>query len=331
MQRTPISAKGMIVVAIVALAASLNAATPTRTNLFFTGFERVEGFDPGLVLATQNGWKDYAELAGNPVPDLLSNGLETNVFVGFGQQGWIGGTFVDEPVDGVYVWHPVYLDPVPTATPIVKFSVLFAIEPAPANKVDYFRWSFYNSLTNRLISLDFENAGMSIAYLLDDDQFRNIAVPFIPDAVHHLEVALHFAANQWSAWLDGTQLVTNAQITTRNQRRTLGEIDAVWLPGNPNNRTDRRMFFDNFEVSAESVPVPPVPPTLLNLGRTTNGFYALRLLGENNARYVLDYSANASTWLPLKTNIAVDGSFDYVDTNAPLVPERLFRARLLSE
>ena len=67
------------------------------------------------------------------------------------------------------------------------------------------------------------------------------------------------------------------------------------------------------------------------MGRTTNGFYALRLLGEPNARFALDYSANATTWTPLKTNIAVDGSFDYVDTNAPIVPARLFRARWLSE
>jgi hypothetical protein len=81
------------------LAAGMGQAAPvTRTNLFFTGFEYLEGFDTGLVLAVQNGWRDFAELNGNPVPDLLSNGLVTNVFAGLGQQGWIGGTFVDEPV-----------------------------------------------------------------------------------------------------------------------------------------------------------------------------------------------------------------------------------------
>ncbi len=315
------------------LAAGVGEAAPVvRTNLFFTGFEYLEGFDPGLVLAVQNGWQDFAELNGSLVSDLLSNGIATNVFAGLGQQGWIGGTFVDEPVDNVTLWHPLIVDPVPTATPIVKFSVLMAIEPAPAGKFDFFRWSFYNSLTNRLFSLDFENDNNTIAYQLDDGVFRDVPVAFIPDVIHHLEVSIHFAENKWSAWLDGEQLVADAPVTTVvNRRRTLGEIDAVWLPSDPDNRTDRRMYFDNFHLSAESVPTPPVPPTLLTLGRTTNGFYALRLLGEHDTRYVLDFSANGTSWTPIKTNIAVDGSFDYVDTNAPVVPERFFRARLLSE
>ncbi len=316
---------------VLLAAITTHAAPVVSTNLFRTGFDYVEGFNPAFVLATQNGWQDYAELNANPVPDLISNGLVTNVFVGYGQQGWIGGTFVDEPVDSVNVWHPLILDPVPLDTPIVKFSVLMAIEEAPAGKFDFFRWSFYNSQTNRLFTLDFENMNQTIAYQLDDGVFRDVAVPFFPDVIHHLEVAIHFAANQWSAWLDDEPLVINAQVTTKNQRRTLGEIDAVWLPSDPNDRTDTRMYFDNFSLSAESVPTPPVPPTLLTLGRTTNGFYALRLLGELNSRYAIDYSANATTWFPLKTNIAVDGSFDYVDTNAPAIPARLFRARLLSE
>lgn len=318
---------------VVALMGSLalQAAPAVRTNLFFTGFERVEGFDPRFVLATQNGWQDYAELNGGPVIDLISNGLETNVFVGLGHQGWIGGKFVDESVDSVNLWHPLIIDPVPTATPIVKFSVLLAIEEAPVGKFDFFRWSFYNSQTNRLFSLDFETLNETIAYQLDDGGFRDVPTQFFPNVIHHLEVSIHFAANQWNAWLDGEHMVTNAPVTTSNQRRTLGEIDAVWLPSDPNNRTDRRMYFDNFKLSAESLSTPPVPPTLLTLGRTTNGFYALRLLGEFNSRYAIEYSANASTWIPLKTNIAVDGAFDYVDTNAPIVPERFFRARLLSE
>ena len=317
--------------AALVFAGGLCAAPVVRTNLFFTGFERLEGFDPELVLASQNGWQDYAERNGIPVPDLLSTGLSTNVFVGLGQQGWIGGAYVNKAVDSVTVWHPLIMDPVPAATPIVKFSVLLAIEAAPVGKFDFFRWSIYNSQTNRLFSIDFENQNQTIAYQGDDGVFHDAPTRFIPDTIHHLEVAIHFAANQWNAWLDGEQMVTNAPVTTTNKRRTLGEIDAVWLPSDANNRTDRLMYFDNFKLSAESVPTPPVPPTLLTLGRTTNGFYALRLLGESDARYVLDYSANATTWTPIKTNIAVDGAFDYVDTNAPIVPERLFRARLLSE
>lgn len=328
MLRKPDYAGKVLVAAAIFVGINLQGAPAVRTNLFTTGFEYLEGFNPAYVLATQNGWQDYAELNGNPVADLISNGLETNVFVGLGQQGWIGGAFVDEAVDSVNLWHPLIIDPVPTTTPIVKFSVLMAIEDASPGKFDFFRWSFYNSQTNRLFSLDFENLNQTIAYQLDDGAFRDIPSQFFPDTIHHLEVAIHFAANQWNAWLDGEQMVTNAPVTTSNQRRSLGEIDAVWLPSDPNNRTDRRMYFDNFKLSAEPV---PVPPSLLTLGRTTNGYYALRLLGQSEARYAIEYRGNAGTWIPLKTNLAVDGSFDYVDTNAPIVPERFFRARLLSE
>jgi len=317
--------------AALATVAITQAAPVVRTNLFSTGFEYLEGFNPGFVLATQNGWQDYAELNSNPVADLISNGLVTNVFEGLGQQGWIGATFVDTAVDSVNLWHPLIIDPVPATTPIVKFSVRMAIEEAPVGKFDFFRWSFYNSQTNRLFSLDFETLNETIAYQLDDGVFRDVPTPFVADVIHHLEVAVHFAANQWNAWLDGEQMVTNAPVTTTNQRRTLGEIDAVWLPSDPANRTDCRMYFDNFTLTAESVPTPPLAPTLLTLGRTTNGFYALRLLGELDSRYAIEYSANATTWIPIKTNLAVDGAFDYVDTNAPIVPERFFRARLLSE
>ena len=320
-----------LLVAATLSAGSLTGAPLVRTNLYSTSYEYLEGFNPAFVLATQNGWQDYAEYQGNPIGNLLSSGLVTNVFVGYGQQGWIGGPFVNQPVDSVNLWHPLIIDPVPTSTPIVKFSVQLAIEAGTQAKFDFFRWSFYNSLTNRLFSLDFENANQTIAYQLDDGVFRDVPVQFVADTIHHLEVSIHFAANQWNAWLDGEQMVTNAPVTTTNQRRTLGEIDALWLPSNPTNRTDKRMYFDSFQLSAESIPTPPAPPTLLTLGRTTNGFYALRLLGEPNARFALDYSANATTWTPLKTNIAVDGSFDYVDTNAPIVPARLFRARWLSE
>lgn len=320
---------GLVALSVTAI--QLHAAPPVQTNLFFTGFEYLEGFDPDIVLATQNGWNDYAEYNSTAVPDLLSNGLVTNVFVGLGQQGWIGGPFVDKPVTSVSVWHPLILDPVPTDTPIVKVSVLMAIEAGTADKYDFFRWSVYNSQTNRLFSLDFENANDTIAYLLDDNSFHDVTTQFFPDTIHHLEIAIHFAANQWNAWLDGEQMVTNAPVTMTNQRRSLGEVDAVWLPGDPTNRTDKRMYFDNLQLSAESLPTTPVAPTLLTLGRTTNGYYALRLLGEIDSRYVLDYSEDASTWIPLKTNIAVDGSFDYVDTNAPVTPERIFRARLLSQ
>lgn len=321
---------GICLLTMLLAGSSANAGPLITTNLYFTGFEYLEGFNTNYVIAGQNGWEDYADNNGVAVPDLISNGLVNDVFSGLGQQGWIGGKFVDKPVQSVSVWHPLIVDPVPTSTPVVKISLLMAIEPATTNNYDFFRWSVYNSQTNRLFSLDFENATGTIAYLLDNGTFHDVPTLIGAGTIHHLELAISFAANQWSAWLDDAQMVTNAPVSTGNLRRSLGELDAVWLPNDPNNLTRKRMYFDNLQLSAESVPSPPVPPTLLTLGRTTNGFYALRLLGDLDAKYALDYSVDTSNWIPLKTNIAVDGSFDFVDTNAPVTPVRIFRARLLS-
>ncbi len=317
---------------VLLLTVSHAAAAPvTRTNLFSTGFEYLEGFDPSYLLDDQNGWVHLPVYQGAVKIDLPADGIVTNQFPGLGQQAWVGGEFVEEPVDQVHVWHPTIIDPVPAATPIIKFSVLIDIQDSTFQRYDFFRWSVYNSTTNRLFSIDFDNFDFSMAYQLDDENFYSIAIPFTPNVPQQLEISMHFAANKWSAWLDGTLIVTDAQITTAGSKKTLGQIRALWLPDDPDFPGDNRMVFDNFSLAAESVPTIPIAPMLLTLGRTTNGFYALRLIGENACTYVLDYSENATTWFPMKTNIAVDGSFDYMDTNAPVLPQRIFRARLLSE
>jgi len=323
---------GIVVCALLLTAFRAFAAPPVRTNLFSTGFEYLEGFDTQFLLDDQNGWIHLPiDTNGVVLVDLPADGIVTNQFDGLGQQAWIGGEFVTNAIDQVFLWHPTILDPVPTATPIVKFSVLMAIQDSTFQKFDFFRWSVYNSQTNRLFSIDFDNFDFTMAFQLDDGNFQNIPLLFSPNVPQQLEISMHFAANQWSAWLDGTQIVANAAITTTSQNKTLGQIRALWLPSDPENPGDNRMVFDNFSLSAESVPTVPIPPTLLTLGRTSDGSYALRLNGENGSTYVLDYSEDSTTWFPIKTNITFDGSFDYVDTNAPVLPQRIFRARLLSE
>ncbi|HAV62573.1 MAG TPA: hypothetical protein DCY13_09435, partial [Verrucomicrobiales bacterium] len=317
--------------ALLLPAGRIGAAGPVRTNLYFTGYDLPEGYQPAFVLADQNGWRDAAENMGTPVTGLISNGLDTNLFAGFGHQGWIGWEFATPPFSSVNLWRRALIDPVPAATPVVRFGVRMSIYDSTNSRYDFFRWSIYNSRTNRLFSIDFSNDDFSIAYILENNQTVVLTNRFTPFVADELEVSMHFADNKWNAWFAGKHIVTNAPITTGSLRRSLGEIHAIWLPQDRANPGDNRMVFDNFRLSAESLPTPAVPPALLTLGRTTNGFYALRLNGEDEARYVLDFSTNATTWTPLKTNVAVDGSFDYVDTNAPVLPERLFRARLLSE
>lgn len=317
--------------ALLCIAGPLSAALPVRTNLYTTRFDLPEGYEPDFVLADQNGWKDSALLGAQVVPNLLSNGVETNLLAGLGHQGWLGGKYDLTPVSSVNLWRRTLINPVPAATPVVRFKVRMMIEDSTNSRYDFFRWSVYNSDTNRLLTVDLFNEDFSIAYLLDDNTTVVVTNTFAPFEPEELEIAMHFAANTWSAWFGGEQFVTNAPITTGTLRRSLGEIHAIWLPNAPQTPGDNRLVFDNFTLAMESAPTAPVPPDLLTLGRTINGAYALRLNGEHEARYVIDYSPDAANWFPLKTNVAVDGSFDYVDTNAPVLPERLFRARLLPE
>lgn len=322
---------GTVASALLLAALNTAAAPPVRTNLFYTGFEYLEGFDPLYLLDDQNGWVHLPVYQGAVKIDLPADGVTTNQFPGLGQQAWVGGEFVDEPIDQVHVWHPTIVDPIPVATPIIKFTVLMAIQDSTFGQYDFFRWSVYNSEEDRLFSIDFDNLDWSIAYQLDDENFYDVPVLFKPNDPQQLEISMDFASNKWNAWLDGTQIVTDAQITTTGLKKTVGQIRALWLPSDPDNPGDNRMVFDNFSLYAESAPVAPVAPELLALGRTPEGFFGIRLIGENGCTYVLDYSENATNWFPLKTNIVFDGSFDYLDGNAAVLPHRIFRARLLSQ
>lgn len=322
---------GAAACALLLVPASSVAGPPVRTNLFSTGFEYHEGFEPQWVLGIQNGWLDLPVYNGEANFDLIPDGVISNRFAGLGQQAWIGGEFITNSVDQVAVWHPTRLDPIPSETPIVKFSVLMSIEDLGTANFDFFRWSVYNSETNRLFSLDFDNFDFSIAYQLDDDVFHPVTPIFITNSVQKLEITMHFSENIWSAWLDGEEIVADAPITTKSQKKTLGEVRALWLPEAPESPGANRMVFDNFSLFAESLPSESLPPSLLALGKLDNGSFAIRLLGDADCRYVIDYSLDSSTWLPIKTNITVDGSFDYVDTAAPVSPTRFFRARLLPD
>jgi len=71
----------------------------------------------------------------------------------------------------------------------------------------------------------------------------------------------------------------------------------------------------------------PPRPRLTFLGRTANGQVLLRLNGQNGSKFAIEASPNLVNWFALKTNLVTDGSFDYVDTGAPGIGRRLYRAR----
>jgi hypothetical protein len=102
-------------------------------------------------------------------------------------------------------------------------------------------------------------------------------------------------------------------------------VDAVWAVFDPANPGDNYLLFDNYRITAE-VLQPPAPRVQI-LGRTGDGQFLLRVLGESGARFAIEATTNLTQWTALKTNAITDGFFDYVDSSAPAFARRFYRAR----
>ncbi|MBI2926469.1 MAG: hypothetical protein HYY24_12310 [Verrucomicrobia bacterium] len=304
------------------LAVGQNSGAPSL-EIFSTGFEIEEGYDPELTLAGQNGWTNFG---------TGGNGLMTiaNLFPDQGQQAYLGFFPPTDTNDVVNVWRPLAFAPVPAATPIVTFSVQMAIVDSSTTDRDDFRWSVYNTNGFRLFSIDFDNTALLVSYALDDGAgFFPTGVGFTNETVYELTIALDFGRNIWSAWLDDTPLVEQVLITTVGSALNLGDIDAVWYIRDPAAPGDNFMVFDNYRVTAESPTDPYRPPLFETLVRLTDGQVLLGLYAESSQSYVLEASSDFRHWYYVGTERASRGWVEFRDRNAPTFPRRFYRVRLV--
>lgn len=72
--------------------------------------------------------------------------------------------------------------------------------------------------------------------------------------------------------------------------------------------------------------IPAAAPVLLDPKRLPNGRFQLTVSGESNRTYSVQASTNLVQWTPLATNVAFAGEFEFLDTNAPAIPNRFYRA-----
>jgi hypothetical protein len=288
----------------------------TTTNLYSTHFEATNGFSLALPLIGQSGWTGQ----GNN-----GNGVTNNYVIGQGQQAYVGYKF-SLPATDVLAWRPLNFNPLTAGYPIVKFSVLMSIEDSNNNERDNFRWSVYNAAGVRLFTLDFDNFDLNIRYDLDD---TNVLVDagwtFDNSTDYELAVTMNFSANRWSATLNQAEIVNNQPITTTGAALTLGDIDAVWLPFYTNAPGNNFMLFDDYRVTAETIPVTPAQLRLL--GRTAEGWGLLQVTGPEGSRWAVEATTNFVNWTALKTNTISDGSFDFMDTTSAGQTRRFYRAR----
>lgn len=312
------------------------AADGDRITLFATGFEAHEGYVIEGQIGGQNGWLQVVlDTEGQDQPTVSATGLANNLFEDQGLQGFIGGPEVEPGtvVDSASIWHPAPYAPIEEGRPLVRFSVLmmtvWSSDARPFD--DDFRWVVYNADLQKLCSVVFNNFNREIGYALGDGQIQDTGFDFEYSTMYELEMELDYIANTWSAWLSGTRIVADQPLANAGQTLNLGDIDAVWVTGDVNNPGDNYMVFDDYRITAEPLISEPEPPTLLSLGVTSEGFYAFRLLGEERRRYAIEGSADTTLWTAVKTNIVFDGSFDYVDTNAPTTGHQIFRARFVGD
>lgn len=297
---------------------SLSSHCDAATNLYSTGFEFSEGYDPTYELIGQQGWiSDTASRSGG-------NGVLTNFLDS--QAAYIG-LFPMEPLQSyLAIWHPINYAPLSSGMPVVKFSVTLAVIDSTNGYRDDFRWSVYNIQGNHLFTVDFYNVDLGVYYLLDGtNQFVFSGLTFTNDGPYTLGVTMDFSRNRWAATLNGATLATEQPITTTNAPLNLGDIDALWVIGTTASPGDNFMIFDNYQVTADIAP----GARLAALGRPANGQIPLRLFGPSGTRYAIDVSADLRQWSALKTNTVTDGSFDYVDTSAGTAARRYYRARLV--
>jgi hypothetical protein len=70
-----------------------------------------------------------------------------------------------------------------------------------------------------------------------------------------------------------------------------------------------------------------LPPPQLKLLGMLGAKTALRLVATPDMAFAIEASSNVLHWLPLRTNIATGGTFDYVDDGTVGLSRRFYRAR----
>lgn len=306
--------------AVIGLAiVRLNAAS--STEIYSTGFEASEGYNPDFTLVGQRGWTGQGS---------GGNGFVTNYFPEFGQQAFIGFTPPQNGDLSTTVWTPLNYTPTPPAPTIVKFSVTLELDASTSGGDDEFRWAVYNQGTsevvNRLFSIDFFMPTRTIYYDLEDQQPYSTGFTFETEGQYGLTVYMDFGRNQWMALLNDFVIANAQPITLTNSTPlNLGDIDAVWFINDPQAPGDNYMVFDNYKVTAEAI--SSIPPVVEDQEISENGFYQFLVHGEIGVSYSVDVTSDFIEWESLGTFENTTGTFLFEDITSGPYPKGFYRVR----
>ena len=215
--------------------------------VFNANFETGQGYSTSFSLAGQQGWVQTG---------TGGNGILTSFFPGSLQQAFIGFS----SGNNLQFERPFNYTPDLSTRPIVRFSVKLKIYDSTNFRYDHFRWRFYNQSSQRLFTIDFNNADFSIAYVLDGAAATNSfsSVRFDNNTIYTLSVTMDFANNRWTAFLDDKAIAIDQPITTAGAALNLRSIAPAWVQADTANPGDNYMVFDDYIVTAETSLSPSI-------------------------------------------------------------------------
>lgn len=308
----------LVLLSLIGACLGAITASATTATVYATRFETTEGFSPSMDLTGQGGWSGIGS---------GGNGIVSNFFEGYGQQAYIGFSPPSSGFTSLGLWKPLTFDS--SNASVMRFTVDMSLIDSSTTNRDEFYWAVYNRAGQRLFALLFDNKDLSIWHELDNNTLYNTGWSFVngdsTNGFYTLDVSMSFSSNRWSAFLNGTKIVTNQLITTKGATLNFGDVDVEWWLSISNKPGDNYLLFDNYAITAE--PLPAVIPSLQPPVAAGAGQQLLRVYGKNNVQYALEASTNLVTWTPLKTNIVTGGFFDHLDTGAAALKQRFYRAR----
>jgi hypothetical protein len=216
-------------------------------TFYSANFGTGQGYNPSLALAGQQGWLQTG---------TGGNGIVTNFFSSSLAQAYIGYS----GGNNLQLERPFNYTPDLATRPIVRFSVKMQVFDSTNFQYDHFRWRFYNQSSQRLFSIDFNNADFSIATVLDGAAATNnfSATTFDNSTAYTLSVVMDFSSNRWSAFLDERVIVANQPITTTGAALNLRSVAVAWVQNNALNPGDNYLVFDDYVLSAEAADKPSI-------------------------------------------------------------------------
>ncbi len=303
------------------IAGGTTSGEPEAEVLYSAGFEVEEGYsaaDDMQPLRGQMGW--IGEGSGG-------SGVLTNFFEGLGQQayvGWFPPALKDTMLS---IWRPeIGFTNNGLNAGVLRFSVLMQVVDSANGEYDDFRWSFYNTESKRLFTIDFDNSSAAINYALDDPVgYRPTGFEFRNDVIYQLDVWMNFNRNCWMAMMNGAIIVDSQPMTTLNSRLDLSDVDAVWAIRKKGVPGDNYLLFDNYVLTRE--PGSTIPPINEVIGLNANGEFEMWVHGERGMRYVIDVTTDLNEWTPLATNAPPDGLWQFVDTSSIPYRQSFYRVR----